>query len=177
MRVLLEKLLFLHFFGECFSRFWNSNYVDMHVDVGIKLYRHVDLKKTCRVTSQIYKGDSRTCAILIPVWGSKWGSSGFSRYQNNCGSSGAYVTCIYCGLLREDKHTWNAAQDRGRICLAFVLHAWSAKTQRPPIWAPWLTTPLHGAVYEVWDLLCISVCYIENKNTFSKESILILKTV
>ena len=27
---------------------WNSNYVDMHVDVGIQLFRHVDMEKTCR---------------------------------------------------------------------------------------------------------------------------------
>ena len=40
--------MFLQFFGECFIRFWNSNYVDIHVDVEIKLYRHVDMEKTCR---------------------------------------------------------------------------------------------------------------------------------
>ena len=27
--------------------------------------------------AQIYKGDPRTCTILIPAWGSNWGSSGF----------------------------------------------------------------------------------------------------
>ena len=30
--------------------------------------------------------------------GSNWGHSGFSRNQNNRGSSRAYITCIYCGL-------------------------------------------------------------------------------
>ena len=29
------------------------------------------------------------------------------------------------------------------------------KTWRSPIWAPWLMTPLHGKVCEVWDLPCI----------------------
>ena len=38
------------------------------------------------------------CIILILAWGSNWGSSGFSRNQDNRGTSGAYVTCIYCGL-------------------------------------------------------------------------------
>ena len=40
--------MFLKFFGECFIRVWNSNYVDMHVDVEIQLFRHVDMEKTCR---------------------------------------------------------------------------------------------------------------------------------
>ena len=31
--------------GECFRRVWNSNYADVHVNVEIKLYQHVDLKK------------------------------------------------------------------------------------------------------------------------------------
>ena len=43
-------------------------------------------------------GDPRKCAIFVPAWGSNWGSSGFSRNQNNRRSSGAHVTCIYCGL-------------------------------------------------------------------------------
>ena len=47
---------------------------------------------------QMYTRDPRTWAILIPAWGSNWGSLGFSRNQNNRGSSGAYVTCMYCGL-------------------------------------------------------------------------------
>ena len=47
---------------------------------------------------QIYKGDPRTCVIFIPAWGSNWGSLGFSRNQNNRGSWGGYVTCIYCSL-------------------------------------------------------------------------------
>ena len=34
-----------------------------------------------------YNRDPRTCGIFIPAWGSNWGSSGFSRNQNNCSSS------------------------------------------------------------------------------------------
>ena len=47
---------------------------------------------------QIYKGDPRTCIIFIPAWGLNWGSLDFSCNQNNCGSSGAYITCICCSL-------------------------------------------------------------------------------
>ena len=43
-----RETLFLQFYGECFIRFWNSNYVDMYVDVEIKLYQHVDMEKPCR---------------------------------------------------------------------------------------------------------------------------------
>ena len=47
---------------------------------------------------QIYKGEPTTCTIFIKAWGSKWGSSGFSCNVNNRGSTGVYVTCIYCGI-------------------------------------------------------------------------------
>ena len=45
--------------------------------------------------AQIDKGDSRTCNIFILAWSSNYRSLGFSGNQNNCSSSGAYVTCIY----------------------------------------------------------------------------------
>ena len=35
--------------------------------------------------------------------GAQRGSLGFFRNQNNCGSSSAYVTCIYCGLSMKIK--------------------------------------------------------------------------
>ena len=38
------------------------------------------------------------------------------------------------------------------FALRLFLHVWLAKTWRLPIWATLLTTPLHGVVYEVWDL-------------------------
>ena len=94
---------------------------------------------------QIETGDPGTCAILIPAWGSNWGYSGFSREQNNRDSSGAYVL----RSEREDKHAWNAAWRAKFVgafcCLCFRVHG-RQKTQIPPIGAPWLTTPLHGAV-------------------------------
>ena len=40
-----------------------------------------------------------------------------------------------------------------------------AKTRRPAIWASWLTTPLHEAVYEVWDLPCTG-CVRKNYTIF-----------
>ena len=38
------------------------------------------------IFTQIYTRDTRTCAIVIPAWGSNWGSLGFSHYQSNRGS-------------------------------------------------------------------------------------------
>ena len=49
-----EKLLFLQFFGKCFIRLWNSNYVDMHVDVEIQLFRHVDMEKNMPTTALVF---------------------------------------------------------------------------------------------------------------------------
>ena len=67
-------------------------------------------------------GDTRTCAIFIPAWGSNWGSSGFFFNQNNCGLSGAYVTGIYCSL--------------GTFVLRLFLHVWSAKNPKTPTLSP-----------------------------------------
>ena len=39
------------------------------------------------------------------------------------------------------------------LVLRLFLCAWSANVRRPP----WLKTPIHGVVYGVWDLPCISV--------------------
>ena len=93
---------------------------------------------------QIYKEDPRTCAIFIPaLWGSNWGSSGFSRNQNNHDSSGVYVTCIHCGLSVKINMR-KTSQGVWRWWTRLFLHVWAAKTSKPPIWAPWLTMPLHG---------------------------------
>ena len=45
----------------------------------------------------------------------------------------------------------------------FFLRVWSAKPEDPQIWAPWLMTPLHGAVFEVWELTFISVVSAVNQ--------------
>ena len=99
-----------------------------------------------------------TRAIPQPVpFSSRYGAQirgilGFSRNQNNCDSSGAYVLRSEC----QNKHSWNATQHT-KIVDEFCLRVWLAKTRIPAIWAPWLTTRLHGAVYEVWNLPCIPV--------------------
>ena len=87
---------------------------------------------------QIYTGDTRTCAIFILAWGSKWGSSGFSRNQNNRGSSGAYGTCIYCSLIvKISTHkTPHSAQRSWTHLFVFFLRVWSAKTQSTPNLSP-----------------------------------------
>ena len=49
-------------------------------------------------------------------------------------------------------------EDHGHICFAFVF-AYTCARQNPktPNLSPWLTTPLHMAGYEVWDLPRMSV--------------------
>ena len=81
---------------------------------------------------------------------------------------------------REDKHALKRLtvhEDFGHICFVLVFTCvvgknktkqktkskktktkTKQKKQIPPIWAQWLTTsPLQGAVYQVWDPPCISV--------------------
>ena len=100
---------------------------------------------------QIQKGDPRNCAIFIPAWGLKWGIRVFSHNHNNRDSLGACVL----RSEHEDKHV-------DAFWLRLFPRVWSAKTRIPPIWAPWLMKPLHGVVYEVWDLPYISVTLPEN---------------
>ena len=65
--------------------------------------------------------------------------------------SGAYVTCIYCApSVKINMHKTPHGTQRSWTHL--FLTAWSTKTQRPVIRDPCLTTPLHRAVYVVWDL-------------------------
>ena len=70
----------------------------------------------------MYTRDLRICTILIPAWGSIWGSLGFSRNQNNRGSSGAYITCMYHDLSMNAQITvWMTAhEDCERVCFAFI---------------------------------------------------------
>ena len=85
--------------------------------------------------TQIYKGDPRTCAIFIPAWGSNWGSSGFSRNQNTRRSSGAYVTCIYCGLSMMINMHKNAAR-RTKIVDAFCFYVHGRQKPKDPQFEP-----------------------------------------
>ena len=58
---------------------------------------------------------------FYPGMGFKLGSSGFSPSQNNHGSSGAYVTCIYSSLSMKINMCKTPHKDCGRICFAFVV--------------------------------------------------------
>ena len=85
-----------------------------------------------RFIPQIYTRDPRTCTIFVLAWGSNLGSSSFSHNQNNRGSSGAYVTCIYCGVgvKINTRKTPHGAQ-RSWMHLYCVWPVWSAKARRP----------------------------------------------
>ena len=52
-------------------------------------------------------------------------------------------------------------EDHGGICFAFFFFFFCEcgrqKPEDPQFEPPWLTMPLHGVVYEVWDLPCISM--------------------
>ena len=126
---------------------WISS-LDMSACNPYILYGKVNPDVTQRVcgfqlNSQMNKGDPRTCTIFISAWGSNWGSSGFSCNQNNCDSSGAYATYIYSGLSVKI-NTYKMLNRAWKLWAHLFWHMWSAKTLRPPIWAPRLTRPLHG---------------------------------
>ena len=53
---------------------------------------------------------------------------------------------MYCSLSVKINKRETPCKDQGCICLHMFLRVWSAKTRIPPIGAPWLTMPLHGAV-------------------------------
>ena len=66
-----------------------------------------------------------------------WGAKcflGISCNQNNYGSSGAYVTCIYCSLSSLKINT--ARKDHGRIWFAFVFACVVGKNPKTPNLSP-----------------------------------------
>ena len=86
----------------------------------------------------------------------------FTHHQNNRGLLGAYVTWIFCGVSvkintlkmpRGEQRSWLRL-----FCICFVYVV--SKNLKTPIWAPWLM-PLHGSLYGVWDIPCISVVYYD----------------
>ena len=70
--------------------------------------------------------------------GLKLGSTSFFWNQNNCGLSGAYVTCIYCSLSVAINNRKMLHSMRRWDAFVFAYMVWLAKTRRPPLWAPWL---------------------------------------
>ena len=90
----------------------------------------------------------------------KFKSSGFSPNQNSCGLSGAYVTCIYCGLnvkVNICENRRRVHDDDGRICFVFVVVCVVGKNPKTPNLSPMADGAITQAVYEVWDLPCLSV--------------------
>ena len=88
-----------------------------------------------RLVPQIDTRDTRPCAILIIAWGSIWGSTGFSRNQNNHGSSCAYVTYMYCGLsTNTNMHkTLHGARRSWMHLFKFAFTCVLGKTRNPQI--------------------------------------------
>ena len=90
--------------------------------------------------------------IYIPAWGSNWGSSGFSRnhevnrvvHQVLMSPASTMVRVWRWTPVKVPLH----AQIADTSVLPLFLHVWSAKTRRPPIWAPWLMLPLHRVVIQ-----------------------------
>ena len=126
---------------------WNSNIGTIlwtinaeFVSIGIFCMLHSTHKLIHYYTilafiSQIHKGDPGTFLILIPSRGSNWGSSGFSRNQSNCGLSGAYATCIYCGMsmkINMCKTPNGAWRSWTRTCFAFVFECVVGKNPEDP---------------------------------------------
>ena len=118
-----------------------------------------NLVSTYRTKNHRYTREAQNLHHSYPSMGLKFGVFGFSRNQNNHGSSGAYVTCIYCSSLRVKMTCvkWNAAW-RLKIHLFCI---WSCmcgrqKPRRPTIWAPCLTNAFTGDdIWEIGSLLYI----------------------
>ena len=69
--------------------------------------------------------------IFYPGMEPNLGVFGFSCYQNKPGLSGAYVTCIYCGLsvkINMPKNAAGCGKIMGAFRLRLFLRVWSTKT-------------------------------------------------
>ena len=78
---------------------------------------------------------------------------------------------MYCSLsvkINMCKTLHGALKIMDTFCLRLFLRVWLVKIWISPIWTPWLMTPLHRVIYEVWDLPCISknyqYCFEKYKN-------------
>ena len=110
-----------------------------------KTTKHICPYATATTIGQICKGDSRTCAIFTQH-AAQIGVFRFSHYQNIHGSSGAYhVTCILC-VKKTHTIYCTVHKYHSLTCFTFVFACEVGKTQKTPIWAPWLVTPLHRMV-------------------------------
>ena len=122
--------------------------------------------------SLIYKRDPRTCAIFIPAWGSNWGSSGLSRYQNNHGLSDAYATSIYYGLSVKI-NTRKMLHGMQRLWTRLFLHLWSANPEDPPNLSPTADNSItRGGIQGLGSPLYICGCTPTKQRTSLSRSIL-----
>ena len=127
--------------------------------------------------SQIYKRNPRTCANLIPTWGSSWGYLSFSHNQNNRGLSGVYMsptsTCTAVWMWRLDiPHGTQRSLKHLSFPLLFCVCG-RQKTRTSPIWVPCMTTLLHMALFQIWDpLLYLWIQHIERGGDFAAVNFL-----
>ena len=118
------------------------------------------VKNTSNKTRDIIQGRSQNMRHLYPGMGLKLGVLRVFLKSKEPWFVRCVVTCIYCGLyVKINKCKTPFGMQRSWSVLHLFLRVWLAKLWRPPIWAPWLTTPIGhwGAVYKVWDLPCMSV--------------------
>ena len=87
------------------------------------------------------QGRSQNLRHFYPGMGLKLGVLGFSR---NRGSSGVFVICIYCGLSVKINMGKTPHSAQSALMHLFYICFCVCGQRRPPILAPWLTTPLHG---------------------------------
>ena len=79
-----------------------------------------------------------------------------------------FVMCLCHLHLLQSK-----SDDKHALRAAWHIKIVGAKTWTPPIWVPLLTTPLHRAVYKVWNLPCVSVVFMYKKAKFPCSELLI----
>ena len=80
---------------------------------------------------------SQNWSHFYPGMGLKLEVFTFSPNQNNCGSSDAYVTCIYCSLnVKINVHKTPCGTQRSWTYFFCVCFLCLAKTQRPPNLSP-----------------------------------------
>ena len=84
-----------------------------------------------------YTREAQNLKHFYPTMWLKLEVFGFSRNQNNHGSSGAYVTCIYCSLrVKMTCVRWNAAWRLTHLfCICSCICGWQKKknTQFEPM--------------------------------------------
>ena len=115
-----------------FSKTWTKGHWPLD-----DLWLHIWWGHMCDSTIDIHLR-SQNLHHLDSGMGLKLGSSDFSRNQNYRGSSGAHVTCIYCGLSVKINtcKCRTAFKDRGNICIAYVFGVCGRQNPKTPHLSP-----------------------------------------